>query len=137
LKADNTRKAAAAEVDGIMVSNHQNRPLEGVVYAVRAMPKITDAVGDRLCILANGRVYSGLDVVRMLALGANAVLIGKPRAYTLAASAQAVAEHVLERMHIEKSATPDRPGRRRSGAARPAQLVPDCRPPEREQAPRQ
>lgn len=101
LDADDAREAAAAEVDGIIVSNHGGRQLDGVVSAVGALPKITDAVGDRLVILSDGGVYSGLDVVRMLALGANGVLIGRAWVYALAASGQTGIEHVLELMHKE------------------------------------
>ena len=101
LDADDAREAAAAGVDGIIVSNHGGRQLDGVVSAVRALPKITDAVGDRLVILSDGGVYSGLDVVRMLALGASAVLIGRAWVYALAASGQTGIEHVLELMHKE------------------------------------
>jgi L-lactate dehydrogenase (cytochrome) len=101
LDPDDARDAAAAEVDGIIVSNHGGRQLDGVLSAVKALPKITDAVGDRLVILADGGVYSGLDVVRMLALGADAVLIGRAWVYALAARGQAGVEHVLELMHKE------------------------------------
>ena len=101
LDPDDAREAAAAQVDGIVVSNHGGRQLDGAVSAVAALPSIKDAVGDRLVILADGGVYSGLDVVRMLALGANAVLIGRSWVYALAARGQAGVEHVLELIHKE------------------------------------
>ena len=101
LDPDDAREAAAAEVDGVIVSNHGGRQLDGVVSSAAALPGIKDAVGDRLLILADGGVYSGLDVVRMLALGANAVLIGRSWVYALAARGQAGVEHVLELMHKE------------------------------------
>jgi len=101
LDPDDAREAAAAEVDGVIVSNHGGRQLDGVVSSAAALPAIKDAVGDRLLILADGGVYSGLDVVRMLALGANGVLIGRSWVYALAARGQAGVEHVLELMHKE------------------------------------
>ena len=101
LDPDDAREAAAAEVDGVIVSNHGGRQLDGVVSSVTALPKIKDAVGDRLVVLADGGVYSGLDVVRMLALGADAVLIGRSWVYALAARGQAGVEHVLELIRKE------------------------------------
>jgi L-lactate dehydrogenase (cytochrome) len=101
LDPDDAREAAAAEVDGIIVSNHGGRQLDGVVSAAKALPKIADAVRDRLVVLADGGIYSGLDVVRMLALGADAVLIGRAWVYALAASGQTGVEHVLQLMHKE------------------------------------
>jgi len=101
LDPDDAREAAAAEVDGIIVSNHGGRQLDGVVSAAKALPKIADAVRDRLVVLADGGIYSGLDVVRMLALGADAVLIGRAWVYALAARGQTGIEHILELMHKE------------------------------------
>jgi L-lactate dehydrogenase (cytochrome) len=101
LDPDDAREAAAAEVDGVIVSNHGGRQLDGVVSSAAALPAIADAVGDRLVILADGGVYSGLDVVRMLALGADGVLIGRSWVYALAARGQAGVEHVLELIHKE------------------------------------
>ena len=101
LDPGDAREAAAAEVDGIVVSNHGGRQLDGALSAAAALPRITDAVGGRLIILADGGIYSGLDVVRMLALGASAVLIGRSWVYALAARGQSGVEHVLELMHKE------------------------------------
>lgn len=101
LDPDDAREAAAMQVDGVIVSNHGGRQLDGVVSAAAALPRIADATGDRLVILADGGIYSGLDVVRMLALGANAVLIGRGWVYALAAGGQASIEHVLELIHKE------------------------------------
>jgi L-lactate dehydrogenase (cytochrome) len=101
LDPSDAREAAAAEVDGIIVSNHGGRQLDGVVSAAAALPGITEAAGGRLVILADGGIYSGLDVVRMLALGADAVLIGRSWVYALAAQGQAGVEHVLELLHKE------------------------------------
>ncbi len=101
LDPDDARDAVAAQVDGVIVSNHGGRQLDGVVSAVTALPAIKDAAGDRLVVLADGGIYSGLDVVRMLARGADAVLIGRSWVYALAARGQAGVEHVLELIRKE------------------------------------
>lgn len=109
LDADDAREAAAAEVDGIVVSNHGGRQLDGVVSSAIGLPRIADAVGDKMKILVDGGIYSGLDVVRMLALGADFVLIGRSWVYALAARGQAGVEHVLElirkEMHVAMTLT--------------------------------
>ena len=76
LDADDARAAADSGADGIVVSNHGGRQLDGVLSTARALPPIADAVGGRIPILVDGGVRSGLDVVRMLALGADFVLLG-------------------------------------------------------------
>jgi L-lactate dehydrogenase (cytochrome) len=93
---DDARAAADLGADGIVVSNHGGRQLDGVPSAAAALPPIVAAVGDRLAVLADGGVRSGLDVVRMLALGARGVMIGRPWAYALAARGEAGVAHVLE-----------------------------------------
>jgi L-lactate dehydrogenase (cytochrome) len=85
LDPDDAREAARLQADGIVVSNHGGRQLDGVLSTTRALPAIAEAVGDQLTVLADGGVRSGLDVVRMLALGANGVLLGRAWAFALAA----------------------------------------------------
>jgi L-lactate dehydrogenase (cytochrome) len=94
---------AAADVgaDGVIVSNHGGRQLDGVLSTARALPPIADKVGDRLTVLADGGVRSGLDVVRMLALGARGVLLGRAWVYALAAAGQAGVAHVLKLIEAE------------------------------------
>lgn len=89
LDPDDAREAAELGADGIVVSNHGGRQLDGVLSSARALPPIADAVGDRLTILADSGVRSGLDVVRLLALGAKGVLLGRAWAYALAAGGEA------------------------------------------------
>ena len=101
LDADDARQAASLGADGIVVSNHGGRQLDGVPSAARALPAIADAVGDRLAVLADGGVRSGLDVVRMLALGARAVLVGRPWAFALGGAGQAGVAHVLQLLQAE------------------------------------
>ena len=96
LDIEDAKQAASLGVEGIIVSNHGGRQLDGVSSTVKALPKIADAVGEKLSVLVDGGVRSGLDVVRMLALGADSVLIGRSWVYGLAASGQQGVEHVLE-----------------------------------------
>lgn len=101
LDADDAAQAASAGADGIVVSNHGGRQLDGVLSAARALPAISRAVGDKLTVLADGGVRSGLDVVRMLALGAQGVLLGRAWIYALAAAGQAGVAHVLQIIEAE------------------------------------
>lgn len=101
LDTDDARRAAEAGVDGIIVSNHGGRQLDGVPSVARALPAIADAVGDRLTLLADGGVRSGLDVVRMLALGAKGVLLGRAWAFALAANGGRGVRHVLDLIEAE------------------------------------
>jgi L-lactate dehydrogenase (cytochrome) len=94
-------KAADLGADGIVVSNHGGRQLDGVPSTARALPAIADAVGDRLTVMADGGVRSGLDVVRMLALGARTVLLGRAWAFALAARGQEGVSHMLKLMDAE------------------------------------
>jgi len=98
LDPEDARRAADAGVDGIVVSNHGGRQLDSVSSTARALPSIAEAVGDRLEVLADGGVRSGLDVVKLLALGARAVLLGRAWVWAVAARGQAGIEHVLERL---------------------------------------
>jgi L-lactate dehydrogenase (cytochrome) len=95
LDGDDAREAVAAGADGIVVSNHGGRQLDGVPSTVRALPGIVEAVGDECEVLVDGGIRSGLDVVKMMSLGARACLIGRPWAYAVAARGQSGVEHVL------------------------------------------
>ena len=101
LEPDDARSAVANGVDGIVVSNHGGRQLDGVSSTARALPSIAEAVGGKLSILVDGGVRSGLDVVRMLALGADFVLIGRAWAYALATAGEAGVAHVLKLIEAE------------------------------------
>jgi L-lactate dehydrogenase (cytochrome) len=96
LDPEDAREAVKVGAQGIVVSNHGGRQLDGVLSGVRALPPIADAVGDELTILMDGGVRSGLDVVKALALGARACLIGRPWAWALGARGQAGVQHVLQ-----------------------------------------
>src|SRR6266511_3842740 len=90
------RHAADAGVDGIVVSNHGGRQLDSVPSTARALPAIADAVGDEVAVLADGGVRIGLDVVKMVALGARAVLVGRAWAWAVAARGEAGVRHMLD-----------------------------------------
>jgi L-lactate dehydrogenase (cytochrome) len=96
LDPDDARAAADIGADGIVVSNHGGRQLDGVLSSARALPAIADAVRDRLTILADSGVRSGLDVVRMLALGAHGVLLGRAWLYALAARGEPGVAQLLD-----------------------------------------
>jgi len=93
--------AADLGADGIVVSNHGGRQLDGVPSTAQALPAIADAVRDRLTVLADSGVRSGLDVVRMLALGAHGVLLGRAWVYALAAAGEAGVSHMLQLVEAE------------------------------------
>jgi L-lactate dehydrogenase (cytochrome) len=101
LDADDAQRAAAAGADGIVVSNHGGRQLDGVPATALALPRIAETVGHRLTVLADGGVRSGLDVVRMLALGAKGVLLGRAWVWALAGAGQAGVGHMLELIEAE------------------------------------
>ncbi|UZK67257.1 FMN-dependent L-lactate dehydrogenase LldD [Sphingomonas sp. M1-B02] len=101
LDPEDARAAAEAGADGIVVSNHGGRQLDGVPSTAQALPPIADAVGDKLTVLADGGVRTGLDVVRMLALGAKGVLLGRVWAYALAARGEAGVAHMLQLIEAE------------------------------------
>ena len=101
LDPDDAREAVANGADGIVVSNHGGRQLDGVASSARALPRVADAIAGRMSILADGGVRSGLDVVRMLALGADFVLLGRAWAYALAAAGQSGVAHVLKLINAE------------------------------------
>lgn len=101
LDADDARAAADAGAEGIVVSNHGGRQLDGVASSASALPRIAEAVGERLTVLADGGVRSGLDVVRLLALGAKGVLLGRAFAYALGARGGAGVAHVLDLIEAE------------------------------------
>lgn len=101
LDPGDAERAAQLGADGIVVSNHGGRQLDGVSSTVHALPRIADAVGERLTVLADGGVRSGLDVARMLALGAKGVLLGRAWAYALAGGGQAGVAHMLSIVEAE------------------------------------
>jgi L-lactate dehydrogenase (cytochrome) len=101
LDVEDAREAVRCGVDGLVVSNHGGRQLDGVASGIAALPAVAEAVGDELTVLMDGGVRSGLDVLRALALGAKACLIGLAWAFALGARGEAGVAHVLQIIRSE------------------------------------
>lgn len=101
LDAEDAREVAKLGAEGLVVSNHGGRQLDGVLSSARALPRIVDAVGDKLTVLVDGGVRSGLDVVRLLALGAKGVSLGRPWVYALAAEGERGVTGLLQLIEAE------------------------------------
>jgi L-lactate dehydrogenase (cytochrome) len=120
LHPEDARDAVRFGADGIVVSNHGGRQLEGAIPTARALPNVADAVGDDLTVLADGGIRSGLDVVRMLALGAKGVLLGRAYIYALAVGGQRGVSHLLELFAADMKVTMTL-----TGAKSPAEITRD------------
>lgn len=96
IRIDDAKRAVDAGVDAISVSNHGGNNLDGTPATIRALPAIAEAVGDQIEVLLDGGVRRGSDVVKALALGARAVMIGRAYLWGLAANGQAGVENVLD-----------------------------------------
>jgi L-lactate dehydrogenase (cytochrome)/glycolate oxidase len=96
IRVDDAKRAVDAGVSCMSVSNHGGNNLDGTPAAIRALPDIAAAVGDQVEIVMDGGVRRGSDVVKALALGAKAVMIGRPYLWGLAANGQAGVENVLD-----------------------------------------
>lgn len=101
LDPEDAKDAVRFGADGIVVSNHGGRQLDGVLSTTRALPAIADAVKSDIKILADSGIRTGLDVVRMLALGADAVMIGRAYIYALATAGHDGVSHLLELLEKE------------------------------------
>ena len=105
LRPDDARRALDHGVDGIVVSNHGGRQVDGAIAALDALPPIVDEVGDRMAVLFDSGIRSGADVFVALALGAQAVLVGRPYLWGLALDGQAGVETVLRMLLAELDLT--------------------------------
>jgi lactate 2-monooxygenase len=112
LHADDARSAVDAGVDGLIVSNHGGRQVDGAIASLDALPAVLDAVGGALPVLLDSGVRTGADVVKAVALGAAAVLYGRPYIYGLGLGGQAGVEHVLRCLLGETDVTMALSGRR-------------------------
>ena len=101
LDPEDARDAVRFGADGIVVSNHGGRQLDGVLSTAKALPHIVEAVKGDLTILADSGIRSGLDIVRMLALGADGVLLGRAYIYALAAAGERGVANLLDLMAQE------------------------------------
>ncbi len=105
LDVDDARAAVDVGASGLIVSNHGGRQLDGAPSSISALPRIAEAVGDRLDILMDGGIRSGQDVAKALACGAKAVMLGRPWAYGLAARGEAGVTQVLALLKRELEVT--------------------------------
>ena len=96
LSPSEAREAVERGVDGVIVSNHGGRQLEGAIASLDALPRIVEAVSGRIPVLMDGGVRRGADVVKAIALGATACLIARPQLWGLAVGGEAGVAHVLE-----------------------------------------
>jgi isopentenyl diphosphate isomerase/L-lactate dehydrogenase-like FMN-dependent dehydrogenase len=102
---EDAREAAKRGVDGIVVSNHGGRQVDGAIASLDALPPIAEAAGDDLAVLFDSGVRSGSDVIKALALGADAVCLGRPYVWGLALEGQAGVETVLKMILAELDLT--------------------------------
>ncbi|MFJ7240717.1 lactate 2-monooxygenase [Streptomyces olivaceus] len=125
LHPDDARLAADAGMDGVVVSNHGGRQVAGSVAAADALPRVVEAAGDRLTVLFDSGVRTGDDVFKALALGARAVLLGRPYVYGLGLDGQAGVEHVIRCLLAELDLTLALSGHASPRTPGPADLVED------------
>jgi lactate 2-monooxygenase len=121
LSVADAQRASQAGVEGIVVSNHGGRQVDGAIGALEALPAIVQAVGSRMVVLFDSGIRGGADMLKALALGAQAVLLGRPYVYGLALAGEAGVRHVLRSLRNDFELT-----MRLSGLASLTQLGPDC-----------
>jgi isopentenyl diphosphate isomerase/L-lactate dehydrogenase-like FMN-dependent dehydrogenase len=105
LTADDAKRALAAGVDGIVVSNHGGRQVDGAVASLDALIEVRAAVGRDAVVLVDGGIRSGSDVVKAMAVGADAVLVGRPYVYALAVGGEAGVRALIEQLAAETDLT--------------------------------
>jgi lactate 2-monooxygenase len=118
---DDAREALRRGLDGIVVSNHGGRQVDGAVASLDALPAIAEAVGGELAVLFDSGIRGGADVLKALALGADAVCLGRPYVWGLTLEGQAGVEAVLRMVLAELDLT-----MALCGLTRPEQLGRDC-----------
>ncbi|MEU8384511.1 lactate 2-monooxygenase [Streptosporangium sp. NPDC048865] len=116
---DDALRAADAGMDGVVVSNHGGRQIDGATASLDALPVIAAAVGDRMTVLFDSGVRTGSDIFKALALGARAVLLGRPYVWGLAAGGEDGVRHVVRSLLAELDLTLGL-----AGHSRPADLDP-------------
>jgi L-lactate dehydrogenase (cytochrome) len=105
LEPEDATDAADAGAQGIVVSNHGGRQLDSAPSSISALPRVVEAVGHRIEVLMDGGVHSGQDVVKALALGARAAMIGRAWVYALAGRGEAGVRHILGQLQREIAVT--------------------------------
>jgi isopentenyl diphosphate isomerase/L-lactate dehydrogenase-like FMN-dependent dehydrogenase len=119
---DDARRAHDAGMDGIVVSNHGGRQVDGAVGSLDLLPEIVAAVGDRLTVLFDSGIRTGADIVKALALGAKAVLLGRPYVYGLALDGQDGVRHAVRSVLADLDLTLGLSGNRTPAELSPANL---------------
>lgn len=123
LAPEDGRKAVAAGVDGVIVSNHGGRQVDGAVAALDALPRVVEAVDGRMPVLFDSGIRTGADIFKALALGAEAVLIGRPYCYGLAAGGKAGVRSVIRNYKADFDLTMGLAGCRSISDIKPEMLV--------------
>jgi lactate 2-monooxygenase len=124
LHADDARRAVDEGMDGIVVSNHGGRQVDGAIATLDALPPIVGAVDGRIPVLLDSGIRSGADIFKALALGASAVLLGRPHVYGLALAGEEGVREVLRNFLADFDLTMGLAGCRTVGEIRPEALVP-------------
>ncbi|MEO6885023.1 MAG: lactate 2-monooxygenase [Jatrophihabitantaceae bacterium] len=119
---DDARRAVDTGVDGIVVSNHGGRQVDGAIASLDALPVIAEAVGDQVEILFDSGIRTGADVIKAIALGAKAVLVGRPWVYGLALGGTDGVRHVLRSLLADLDLTLGLSGHRAPSELSPASL---------------
>jgi L-lactate dehydrogenase (cytochrome) len=102
---EDARRAVDAGADGVIVSNHGGRQLDSALSAIKALPRVVEAVGGRATVMMDGGVRSGEDIVRAMALGADGVMLGRAWVWALASRGEAGVAHVLELFRRQMTTT--------------------------------
>ena len=124
LHPDDAARAVAEGIDGVIVSNHGGRQVDGAIATLEALPAVVAAVDGRIPVLLDSGVRGGADVFKALALGARAVLIGRPYVYGLAIAGRAGVREVIENLAADFDLTMGLAGRRSVAEIGPDALVP-------------
>jgi len=101
LDAEDAKIAAGCGVDAIVVSNHGGRQLDSTISSIRALPEVVEAVGGKTEVWLDGGIRSGQDLLKALAMGARAAMIGRAYAYDLGAMGEAGVARALEIIRAE------------------------------------
>jgi isopentenyl diphosphate isomerase/L-lactate dehydrogenase-like FMN-dependent dehydrogenase len=105
LHPDDARRAVDFGADGVIVSNHGGRQVDGAVAALDALEEVRDALGPDAAVLMDSGIRTGADVVKAMALGADAVLLGRPYVYALAVGGQEGVEALIQQLLAEADLT--------------------------------
>jgi lactate 2-monooxygenase len=129
LHPDDAARAVAEGIDGVIVSNHGGRQVDGAIATLDALPAVVEAIDGRIPVLLDSGVRGGADVFKALALGARAVLIGRPYVYGLAIAGRAGVREVIENLAADFDLTMGLAGRRSVSEIGPDAVVPTHGPP--------